>query len=41
MTQRRDSFKNIGKWIEEIRKYSNQDVSITLVGNKADLENKE
>jgi len=34
----RDSFKNLGKWIEDIKRYSNQEVSIMLVGNKADLE---
>merc|ERR1712032_1198944 len=32
------SFKNIKKWVNQIRQTLHDDVSITLIGNKCDLE---
>jgi len=37
---RRDSFDNIKKWLAEANEFCNAEVSIILVGNKSDLENK-
>ena len=31
------SFKNVSKWLVELREHVNSDIVITLVGNKADL----
>lgn len=31
------TFKNVGKWVEELRNYSVRDINIILVGTKADL----
>jgi len=36
----RDSFENIGKWLEETKNYANDKITIILVGNKQDLEEK-
>lgn len=33
----RESFNNVGKWIDDLRQYAALDVSILLVGNKNDL----
>lgn len=35
---RRETFKNIDKWMNEIIKYSGSDMRIILVGNKIDIE---
>lgn len=36
----RKTYSNLGKWLEEIKQYSNNDkISIMLVGNKSDLNN--
>lgn len=35
----RESFNNVEKWMNEIRRYAAPDVSILLVGNLNDLEN--
>ena len=35
----RNSFDNIDFWLKEIRKYSNPDVKVFVIGNKIDLEN--
>jgi len=31
-----DSFKNVKKWMEEIKKYANEDVQVLIVANKTD-----
>ena len=31
------SFKNVSKWLAELREHVTSDIVITLVGNKADL----
>lgn len=36
----RDSFDNIGKWLEETKNYANDKITLMLVGNKSDLEDK-
>ena len=36
----RESFNNIGRWLEEIRTYSNEKITTLLVGNKIDLDYK-
>jgi len=33
------TFKNIEKWLQELREYAESDIVIMLVGNKKDLEN--
>lgn len=33
----RESFNNIGKWLDETRSYANDKISTLLVGNKSDL----
>ena len=33
----RESFLNINQWMNELKKYSNPDVKIFLIGNKSDL----
>jgi GTPase SAR1 family protein len=35
---RYDSFKSCVSWLEEIRKHTDENIIITLVGNKRDLE---
>ena len=35
----RDSYENIDEWLKELKKESNPDAKIILIGNKADLEN--
>ena len=35
----RDSFDNIDEWLKELKKESNPDAKIILIGNKADLDN--
>lgn len=37
---RRESFTHLGRWLAEAQQYANQDITITLVGNKADLEHR-
>ena len=37
---RRDTFINISSWLKEAKSYSSSDISIIIVGNKCDLENK-
>jgi small GTP-binding protein len=34
----RESFENIDVWLKEMRKYSNPDTKVFLIGNKIDLE---
>lgn len=36
----RESFENLAKWLEETRTYSNEKITIVLVGNKTDLAGK-
>ena len=36
----RDSFNNVSKWILETKNYANEKLSVILVGNKIDLENR-
>lgn len=35
----RNSFANLQKWIEEVRRYTTSNVMLIVVGNKCDLEN--
>lgn len=35
----RNSFANLQKWIEEVRRYTTSNVMLIIVGNKCDLEN--
>jgi len=37
---RRETFEHLTMWLEDCRKYSNQNIVIMLIGNKCDLENK-
>jgi small GTP-binding protein len=37
---RRETFDKVGSWIDELKKYCDQDIDIMLLGNKSDLENK-
>ena len=36
---RRETFDHLTTWLEDCKKYSTQDITIMLIGNKADLEN--
>ncbi len=36
----RESFANLARWLEETRSYSNDKISLMLVGNKSDLADK-
>ena len=35
---KKDSFKNIDKWIQDLREFGEDDAAILIVGNKSDLE---
>lgn len=35
---KRDSFESLGEWLAEIKANANPTLTVTLVGNKADLE---
>ncbi|CAG9857403.1 unnamed protein product [Phyllotreta striolata] len=35
---KRSSFLSVGKWVEEVKRYSDNSVALAVVGNKADLE---
>eukprot|EP00727_Mastigamoeba_balamuthi_P012805 m51a1_g8147 putative ras-related protein rab-2a (206) ;mRNA; f:39518-40943 len=35
---RRDTFDHLTTWLEDCRKYSSQNITIMLIGNKSDLE---
>jgi GTPase SAR1 family protein len=37
---RRETFKHAKNWLEEIREHGTATVSVMLVGNKCDLEDK-
>eukprot|EP01100_Stratorugosa_tubuloviscum_P011808 TRINITY_DN5365_c0_g2_i1.p1 TRINITY_DN5365_c0_g2~~TRINITY_DN5365_c0_g2_i1.p1 ORF type:complete len:204 (+),score=78.71 TRINITY_DN5365_c0_g2_i1:109-720(+) len=37
---RRESFDHVSSWLDDCRKYSNQYITIMLIGNKCDLESK-
>jgi len=37
---RRETFEHLPSWLEDCRKYSNQNITIMLIGNKCDMENK-
>ena len=37
---KKDSFKNVDKWINDLKEFGDDDVAILLVGNKCDLEDK-
>merc|ERR1711934_947193 len=37
---RRETFEHLQSWLEDCRRYSNQNIVIMLIGNKCDLENK-
>jgi len=34
----RQSFQNVNRWVEDVRKERNNDAVIVLIGNKKDLE---
>ena len=36
---KKESFKNLNRWIEEAKNYSNDNTLLFLVGNKFDCEN--
>ena len=35
---RRETFEHVTSWLEDCRKYANKDITITVIGNKVDLE---
>ena len=35
---KKDSFKNVDKWIQDLKEFGDEDTSILIVGNKSDLE---
>ena len=35
---KKESFKNVDKWIKDLKEYGDEDVVILIVGNKCDLE---
>lgn len=37
---RRETFEHLSSWLEDCRKYSNQNIIIMLIGNKVDLDSK-
>ncbi|KAJ2849321.1 Ras- protein Rab-2A [Coemansia brasiliensis] len=37
---RRDTFEHVATWLEDVRKHSNTETTIILIGNKCDLEAK-
>ena len=37
---KKESFKNVDKWINDLKEFGDDDVAILLVGNKCDLEDK-
>lgn len=36
----KESFQNVGNWMKQIHEQSNEGVSVVLVGNKADMQNR-
>ena len=34
----RQSFESLNKWIQDMKNYAKNDVVVTLVGNKCDLQ---
>jgi len=37
---RRETFEHLSTWLDDCRKYSNQNITVMLIGNKCDCENK-
>ena len=37
-TTRKETFRSVARWVEDVRNNSNKDVVLVLVGNKVDLE---
>eukprot|EP01092_Planopodium_desertum_P012572 TRINITY_DN595_c0_g1_i1.p1 TRINITY_DN595_c0_g1~~TRINITY_DN595_c0_g1_i1.p1 ORF type:complete len:208 (-),score=14.78 TRINITY_DN595_c0_g1_i1:119-742(-) len=37
---RRETFEHVESWLEDCKKYSNQNLTIMLIGNKSDLDHK-
>ena len=37
---KKDSFKNVDKWIQDLKEFGDEDAAILIVGNKSDLEEK-
>ena len=35
---RKDTFRNVSRWVEDVKNNSNKDVIMVLVGNKCDLQ---
>ena len=35
---RKESFKNVDKWIKDLKEFGDEDVTILIIGNKCDLE---
>lgn len=38
---RRETFDHLASWLEDCRKYSSSDITIMLIGNKCDLEQRQ
>lgn len=36
-TTRKDTFRSVARWVEDVRNNSNKDVVLVLIGNKVDL----
>ena len=36
---KKESFKNVDKWIKDLKEFGDEDVTILIIGNKCDLEN--
>lgn len=34
----RESFNNVNKWLDETKSYSNDKITLLLIGNKSDLD---
>ena len=35
---RRDTYNNVVKWLNEIKEYGSENMTLILIGNKSDLE---
>ena len=35
---KKESFKNVDKWIKDLKEFGDEDVTILIIGNKCDLE---
>ncbi len=37
---RKETFDHISRWVDEIREYANSAITLFLVGNKSDMQDK-